>query len=143
MEPVGTFHDGVEVEVGGVGLGNGRVCTVVDDLARTHGGTALKIVDAYAVAAAGDILRLYAVAAQGVDGRLADFVLRQFGYEVGFMTVVGAADGYVGFAAAVNDVETVGLDEAGITRCGESEHDFSESDNLCHGCIVFVVVCDY
>ncbi len=115
MEPVGTFHDCIEVKVGGVGLGYCRVGAVVDDLGGAHGGTGLAVVDTDAVAATGDVVGVYAVAAQGVEGCLADFVLGQFRYEIGFVAVVGAGNSDVGLAAAPDYVERIDLDETVAT----------------------------
>lgn len=74
VEPLGSFHDGIEVELAGVGLGDGRVGTVVDDLAGTHGGAGLGIVQSYAVAATHDITCVNTIATQGIDGNLSNFV---------------------------------------------------------------------
>ena len=105
VEPVGTLHDGVEVEVLRVGLGDGAVSAVVDDLRRAHRGSRLGIVESHAVAATGYEARVNAVATHGVDGYLAYLMLGQFCYEDGLMAIVGQGDSNVGLAATGYDAE--------------------------------------
>ena len=125
VEPVGTLHDGVEVEIRGVGLGDGRVRTVVDHLRRTHRSSGFEVVDPDTVPAPGDEVGLHAVFAQRIDGRLSDLMLREFRHEVGVVAVVGTRDGHVGLAAAVDDVERIGLYETGVPRRRKTQHDLS------------------
>ena len=127
---LGSLHDGVEIEVGGLGLGDGGMRAVIDDLGRAHGGAGLGIIEADAVAAAGDVVGLDTVAAEGVHGDLADFVLGQFAHVVGVMAVIGEADGHVGLPASGNDAEGISLDESVISGRAEPQHDFSEGDNF-------------
>ena len=77
MEPVGTLHDSIEIEIRSVSLGNRTAGTVVNHLRRTHGCTSLKIIDTHTVATAGDIIGVNSKLAQGIDGTLANLVLRQ------------------------------------------------------------------
>ena len=125
VEPVGTLHNLVEVEIGGVGLGNGTAGTVVDDLGGTHGGSGLQIVDAHTVATAGDEIRVYAKLAQSVDGTLANLVLGQLGYEVGLVAIVCAAYSHIGFSTAIYHIKVFTLNESFLTWGGKTEHDFS------------------
>ena len=125
VEPLGTLHDGVEIEIRSVGLGNRRMGTVVNHLRRTHRSTRLKVIDAHTVAAAGDEIGLHAVFAQRIHRRLADLVLRELRDEISLVAVVGARNGYVGLAAAINDVERIGLNETRIAGRRKTQHDFT------------------
>ena len=125
MEPIGTFHDGIEIEICGFSLGNGRVRTVVDDLAGTHGSACLQIVDTYTVAATCDEIGLHTIFAQSVHSRLADFVLRQLGYKIRIVSIVGTADSHVRLTATIYYIKRIGLNETSVSRSGQSQHDFT------------------
>ena len=125
VEPLGALHDGVEIEISGVGLGDRRVRAVVDHLRRTHRSARFEVIDAHAVAAAGYEIGPDAVLAQRVDRRLADLVLRELRDEIGFVAVIGARNSHVGLAAAVNDVERIGLNETRIAGRRKTQHDFT------------------
>ena len=125
MEPVCTFHDGIEIKVCRICLGNGRVCTVIDYLTGTHGSTGLKIVDTYTVTTTRNEIRLYAILAQCVDSRLAYFMFRQLGYKISIMSVVGTADSHVGLSAAIYHIKRVGLHKTGVSRSRQPQHDFT------------------
>ena len=117
VEPVGAFHYSIEVEVLGVCFGDGRAGAVVDNLGRAHRCAGLAVIYAHAVAAAGNVVGVYTIAAQGVERGLTDLVLGKFRYEECIVAIVGAAYSYVGLAAAPDDVEVVDLDEA-MASCG-------------------------
>ena len=125
VEPVGALHDGVEVEILRIGLGDRRMRTVVDHLRGTHRGPGFEVVDTHAVAAAGDEIGPHAVFAQRIDRRLADLVLREFRDEVSLVAVVGARNGHVGLAAAIDDVKRIGLNEARVSGRRKTQHDFT------------------
>ena len=75
MEPLGTLHNLVEIEIRWVSLSNCAVCTVVDYLGWSHRSTSLGIVETYAVATTSDELCVNAVTTETVDSNLTDLVL--------------------------------------------------------------------
>jgi hypothetical protein len=83
------------------------VSTVVDNLRRTHRSTRLSIVETYTFATASDVVRVDAIATEGVNGDLTDLVLRELRYEVRLVAVVSAADSYVGLTTTGDDAERV------------------------------------
>ena len=83
----------------------GAVGAVVDDLRGTHRGTRLSIVQTHAVATASHEVGVHTVAAQGVDGNLANLVLGQLRNEVSLVAIVGHTDGYIGLTTAGDDAE--------------------------------------
>ena len=107
VEPVSTFHDSVEIEILGVSLGNRRVSTVVNHLAGAHRSTSLQVVNTYTVATASDKVCLHTKLTQGIDSRLTNFVLRQLTYKVSVVTIVCAANSYVGLATTINHVKRI------------------------------------
>jgi len=115
VEPLCTFEDLIEVKLLRTCFGDGRVCAVIDHLARTHGSSRLGIVDTHTLTSTDDVACADAVAAHGVDGQLTDLVAGQFGDEVSLMAVVGEADGYVGLPTAGDDTEVVALNESVIS----------------------------
>ena len=125
VEPVGALHDGVEVEILRIGLGDRRVRTVVDHLRRTHRSARFEVIDAHAITAAGYEIGLHAILAQRVHRRLADLMFRELRDEIGIVAIVGARNGYVGLAAAVDDVERIGLNETRIAGRRKTQHDFT------------------
>ena len=66
VEPIGTFHDCIKIEVSCICFSNGRMCTVIDYFAGTHRSTCFKIVDTYAVATTGNEICFYTIFAQCV-----------------------------------------------------------------------------
>ena len=112
MEPLSTLEDLVEVKLFRACLSDGRVCTVVDDLAGSHGGSRLSVVDAHALTATYDVACADTIAAHGVEGKLSDFVLREFGDKVGIVAVVGEADGHVGLTTSGDDTKVITLYES-------------------------------
>ena len=88
MEPLGTLHDSIEVEIFGRSLGDGRVGTVVDNLRGTHACTCFSIVKTHAVATTGNKLGVHAISAKGIHGNLADFMLWQLAHEICLVTIV-------------------------------------------------------
>ena len=100
----------------------------VVDADRAALGSALFVeVDADAVAAADDHAGVHAVAAQGVDSRLADGVRRQLSDESGVHAVVRQRNGNVGFAAAKGEFEVVSPYETLVVVRLETDHQFAES----------------
>ena len=99
--------------------------TVVDHLRGTHRSPGFEVVDTHAVAAAGDEIGPHAVFAQRIDRRLADLVLRELRDEVSLVAVVGALNGHVGLAAAIDDVKRIGLNEARVSGRRKTQHDFT------------------
>ena len=130
VEPVGTLHDLVEVEVSGHRLGDGAVCTVVDDLRGAHRGTRLSIVQPHAVATTGDEAGIYAIAAHGIHGNLANLMLGQLRHEVSLVAVVGQRDSHIGFTAAGDDTERFTLNETVVAVGRKAKHQFAKGYNL-------------
>ena len=125
VEPVCPFHDGIEIKVCSIRFGNGRVRTVINHLTGTHGSTGLKIVDTYTVATTRNEVRLYAILAQCIDSRLAYLMLRQLGYKISIMSVVGTTDSHVCLTAAIYHIKRVGLHETGVSQSRQPQHDFT------------------
>ena len=125
VEPVGAFHDGIEIEISGFGFGDGRMRTVVDDLAGTHGSSSLQIVDTHTVAATCDEISLHTIFAQSVHSRLPDFVFRQLGHKIRIVSIVGTADSHVRLTATIYYIKRIGLNETSVSRSGQSQHDFT------------------
>ena len=105
MEPLGTLHNLVEIEIRWVSLSNCAVCTVVDYLGWAHRSTSLSIVETYAVATTSDELCVNAVTTETVDSNLTDLVLREFRYEVSIMTIVSQAYSYVSLTTTRDDAK--------------------------------------
>ena len=135
VEPSGTFHDLVKVEIFRVGFSYGAVSTIVDDLRRTHRRAGLAIVQTYAVAATNDVVVLYAVTTQRVDCYLTNLVLRQFGHKIGVMPVVGARDGHIGLAATRDDAEMIRLNKTVLSFWTQAKHYFAKGNDFCHLCL--------
>lgn len=114
VEPLGTLKDLIEVELFSLGLGNSRMGTVVDDLARTHRGACLCIVQTDTVTTTDDVAGVDTVTAQGVDGDLTNLMLGQLGHKHSLMTIVGQAHRHISLTATVNDTEMVCLNETVI-----------------------------
>ena len=115
----------IMTEILRIGLGDRRMRTVVDHLRGTHRSPGFEVVDTHAVAAAGDEIGPHAVFAQRIDRRLADLVLRELRDEVSLVAVVGARNGHVGLAAAIDDVKRIGLNEARVSGRRKTQHDFT------------------
>ena len=116
--------------------------TVVNHLAGTHGSTCFQIIDTYTVTTAGNIVSLHAIFAQGIDSRLADFMLRQLGYEISVMSIVGTADSHIGLTAAIHDIKRIGLHKTGIARSRQSQHDLTQCyDFLSHNLFILGLNC--
>ena len=107
MKPAGIGHNIIEVKVGWNGLRDGGMSTVIDHLARPHGGSRLCIVKPDATAAASHKLRMNSILPQSVNGYLAKFVPRKLRYEAGLMPVVRQTHGYIGLATAGNDTKSI------------------------------------
>ena len=139
MKPVGTFHDGIEIEIVRASLCNRRPCTVVNDFGRTHGGSCFQIIYSHALTATGDEISVYAITAQGIYGSLTYFMLGQFGNKVGLMSIMGTTYGYVGFPAPVINIKCVCLYKTRLSGCRQTEHDFSHRYYFSHTCILVIV----
>ncbi len=126
VEPVGTFHDSVEVEIFGLSLCDRRTGTVVDYLRGAHRSTGLAIVDTYAVTATSDVLCMHTVTTKSVYSGLADFVSREFAHEVCIVTIVSAAYCYVGFTATPNYIKVINLHETLAACRRKAEHNLAE-----------------
>ena len=105
MEPLGTLHNLIEIEIRWVSLSNCAVCTVVDYLGWAHRSTSLGIVETYAVATTSDELCINAVTTETVDSNLTDLVLRELRYEVSIMTIVSQAYSYVSLTTTRDDAK--------------------------------------
>ena len=116
VEPVSTFHNSIKIKVGSISFSDSRMSTVIDNLAGTHRSACFQIVDTYAVATTSNKVCLYTIFTQCVYSRLSDFMFRQFGYEIGFMSVVGTAYCNVRFSTTIYYIKRVRLNKAGITR---------------------------
>ena len=125
VEPIGTFHDCIKIEVSCIRFSNGRMCTVIDYFAGTHRSTCFKIVDTYAVATTGNEICFYTIFAQCVHSWLTDFVFRQFSHKVSVMSIVGTADSYICFTTTIYYVKWIRLNKTGISRSGQSQHDLA------------------
>ena len=132
MEPVGIAEDGVEVKVLGLCLADTAVGTVVDNLAGTHAGSRLEIVDAHARSAADDEVGVDTIPLQCIYSGLAHLVGGQLRHKIGLMTIIGQADGHIGLASAIGGIETVCLDNTRIVVSREAKHYFAHRDDLCH-----------
>ena len=130
MEPVYALEDVVPVKVSRGSFLNGGVCTVIDADAAALRSALLVEVDAHAVAAAGDLAGVNAVAAQAVHSRLADGMGGQFG-DVGHVdAVVGQRHSHVGLAAAEGELQMVGLNKTLVVIGLQTNHQFAEGDNF-------------
>ncbi len=116
VKPVGTFHNGIEIKICGSCFGNGRMSTVINDLARAHGCTCFEIINADTIAATGNKIGFYTVFAQCIYSRLTNFMFRKFGYEIGIVTIIGTTNRYIGFATSVNHIKYVRLYKSCIAR---------------------------
>ena len=105
---------------------------VVDAHGAALGSTLLVEVDTHAVAAPGDQGGVHAVAAQRVNGRLADGVGGQLGDVGNVHPVVGQGHGHVGLAAAEGELYMVALNKALVVVGLKTEHQLAESYDLCH-----------
>ena len=125
VEPVGTFHNSVEVEIFGISFGDGRTGTVVNHFGGAHRSTGLAIIDTHAIAAAGDKVGVYTIAAQSVQRSLADFVCGKFAHKVSIMAIIGAAHSHIGLAAAPDYVERVDLHKTFAPLGRKAKHNFA------------------
>lgn len=87
------------------------MCSIVYNLGRSHGRTALQVVDTQSLTASCDVLGLYVVLSQSCYCALTDLVVRNCGNELSVMTVVSQRYCYVSFTAAVVYIELVCLDK--------------------------------
>ena len=115
MEPVGAFHDCIEVKFAGVSLGDSRVGAVIDYLRGAHRCSCLAVIDTYAVTATCDIFSVHSITAKCVYRSLTDFVLGKSAYKASFVTVVSAADSYVSLATAPDYIKVVNLYETVVS----------------------------
>ena len=80
-----------------------------------------------------DRIGVDAVVAQCGGCRLAQRMVGKAGYVGRFAPEVSQRNGYVGFGAAVDDVQGIRLFEFGKTGRCQTHHDFAEGDNLFQG----------
>ena len=100
------------------------MCSIVYNLGRSHGRTALQVVDTQSLTASCDVLGLYVVLSQSCYCALTDLVVG--------MTVVSQRYCYVSFTAAVVDIELVCLDKFLVVGGGQSQHDLTHGNYFCH-----------
>ena len=132
VEPIDTLEDLVPIEVGGLSQLDGAVGTVVDADGTALRGALLVVVDANAIAAAGDHAGVNTVTAQAVDGCLTDGVCGELGDESSVQTVVGQRNSNVGLAAAEAELQAVSLNETLIVERLQTDHQFAKSNDF-HG----------
>ena len=132
VEPVSAFEDLIEVEIS-LGCGRDRgMCSIVYNLGRSHGRTALQVVDTQSLTASCDVLGLYVVLSQSCYCALTDLVVRNCSNELSVMTVVSQRYCYVSFTAAVVYIELVCLDKFLVVGGGQSQHDLTHGNYFCH-----------
>ena len=132
MEPVGPGEDGLPVEIGSGGLSDGGPGPVIDDLGGALRGALFHKVQAQAVAAPDDGAGIHTIAAQLVDGGLADLVGGDLGDEGGIHTIVGQGHCYVGLAAGIGGLKFLCLDEAQVALGIQAHHDLAECNDPFH-----------
>ena len=132
MEPVGTLEYLVEVEVLGLGLGNGAVGAVVNHLGGTHRSAGLSIIEAYTIAAAGHEVAVDTITTHAVERNLTDLMLGKLGNKIAVVAVVGTRNGHIGFATAGDNLEAVSLNKTIVTFGGKTKHQFAHGHNFCH-----------
>ena len=101
------------------------MCAVVNYLTGAHRRTSFRIIKTHPIATTNDVLRIYYVAAQGVNGNLPNLVLWQFTYKIGLMAVVGKANCNVSFPSTRDDKKMIGLHKAGITFGRQAKHNLA------------------
>lgn len=83
------------------------MCTVVNHFGGTHGSTGLGIIQADAVASAGDVIRLDAISAKCIYGYLTYFMFGKSGNEICFVSITCEADCDIGLPASGDNAERV------------------------------------
>ena len=106
--------------------------SVVNNLGRTHGRTALEEVDAESFAALCDVLCVNAVLAESCNSALADFVVGNSGYEFSIVTVICERNSNVRLAAAVANVKLVCLNKLFVVGSGKAEHNLAHCNYFSH-----------
>ena len=143
MEPLGVLHDGVEVVVRGLGVGEGAVGAVVDDQGRALHGTGLQVVDAEAGTL--DLVdggNIDTVAADLAEAGFADRVGRKRGDELRVLAQHGQGDCDVALAAAERGFKGGRLEEALVARGLQAKHDLAERNILTHVILQKILGCD-
>ena len=130
VEPVHALEDLIPIKVGGLSQLDGTVGTVVDADGTTLRSTLLVVVDANAIAAAGDHAGVNAVTAQAVDSGLTDCVCGELSNESCVQTVVGQRNSNVGLAAAEGELQAVSLNKALIVERLQTDHQFAKSNDF-------------
>ena len=74
------------------------MCSIVYNLGRSHGRTALQVVDTQSLTTSCDVLGLYVVLSQSCYCALTDLVVRNCSNELSVMTVVSQRYCYVSFS---------------------------------------------
>ena len=109
---------------------DGAVGAVVDADGTTLRSTLLIVVDANAIAAAGDHAGVNAIAAQAVDSGLTDCVCGELGDEGCVQTVVGQRNSNICLAAAEGELQAVSLNETLVVERLQTDHQFAKSNNF-------------
>ncbi len=130
MEPVSPFKDLIPVKIFGGGSGDRGTSAVIDDLGRSLAGAFFQIIDADAVTASCDILRVHPKTAKGIDTGLSDLVSRQFCDKAGVHSIICKGNGYICLTAAVGGAIRLSLYETGIALRCKTQHDFSKGYNF-------------
>ena len=130
VEPVHALEDLIPIKVGGLSQLDGTVGTVVDADGTTLRSTLLVVVDANAIAAAGDHAGVNAVTAQAVDSGLTDCVCGELRDESCVQTVVGQRNSNVCLAAAEGELQAVSLNETLVVERLQTDHQFAKSNDF-------------
>ena len=130
VEPVHALEDLIPIKVGGLSQLDGTVGTVVDADGTTLRSTLLVVVDANAIAAAGDHAGVNAVTAQAVDSGLTDCVCGELSDESCVQTVVGQRNSNVCLAAAEAELQAVSLNETLVVERLQTDHQFAKSNDF-------------
>ena len=130
VEPVHALEDLIPIKVGGLSQLDGAVGTVVDADGTTLRSTLLVVVDANAIAAAGDHAGVNAVTAQAVDSGLTDCVCGELSDESCVQTVVGQRNSNVCLAAAEGELQAVSLNETLVVERLQTDHQFAKSNDF-------------
>ena len=130
VEPIHTLKDLVPVEVSGLSQLDRAVGTVIDADGTALRSALLVVVDANAVAATDDHAGVNAIAAQAVDGCLADRVCGELGDESCIQAVVSQRNSNVGLAAAKGELQAVSLNETLVVERLQTDHQLAKSNNF-------------
>ena len=130
VEPIHALENLIPIKVGGLSQLDGTVGTVVDADGTTLRSTLLVVVDANAIASAGDHAGVNAVTAQAVDSGLTDCVCGELSDESCVQTVVGQRNSNVCLAAAEAELQAVSLNETLVVERLQTNHQFAKSNDF-------------